>query len=184
MSRVGRLPVTVPSGVQIDIQGLNVRIKGPKGMMERTFAPGVTFQVEDGNVLVARESDAPTHRALHGTARALINNMITGVSTGFTKVLEIDGVGYRAEMNGKNLMLFVGYSHPVEVPPPDGITFDVDAKTRQIKVSGFDKEQVGQISANIRSIRPPEPYHGKGIRYAGEKIRRKAGKSGKGKGKK
>ena len=110
--------------------------------------------------------------------------MVTGVSTGFTRVLEIDGVGYRAEMSGKNLVLYVGYSHPVEVTPPDGITFDVDAKTRQIKVSGFDKEQVGQVAANIRSIRPPEPYHGKGIHYAGEKIRRKAGKSGKGKGKK
>jgi large subunit ribosomal protein L6 len=123
-------------------------------------------------------------RALHGTSRALINNMIAGVSTGFTKALEIEGVGYRAEMSGKNLMLYVGYSHPVEVPPPDGITFDVEAKTRQVKVSGFDKELVGQVAANIRSIRPPEPYHGKGIRYAGEKIRRKAGKSGKGKGKK
>jgi large subunit ribosomal protein L6 len=184
VSRVGRLPVTVPSGVQIDIQGLNVRIKGPKGSVERTFAPGISFTMEDGNVVVARESDAPTHRALHGTTRALINNMVTGVSTGFTKVLEVDGVGYRAEMSGKNLMLYVGYSHPVDFPPPDGITFDVDTKTRQIKVSGFDKEQVGQVSANIRSVRPPEPYHGKGIRYAGERIRRKAGKSGKGKGKK
>jgi large subunit ribosomal protein L6 len=156
VSRVGRLPVTVPSGVQIDIQGLNVRIKGPKGMMERTFAPGVTFQVEDGNVVVARESDAPTHRALHGTAR-LINNMITGVSTGFTKVLEIDGVGYRAEMNGKNLMLFVGYSHPVEVPPPDGITFDVDTKTRQIKVSGSDKNKLARF--RIISAASARPSH-------------------------
>ena len=184
MSRVGRLPVTVPSGVQVNIQGLNVKVKGPKGSIERTFAPGVTIQMEDSNVVVQRESDAPTMRALHGTTRALLNNMIAGVSTGFTKGLEIDGVGYRAEMSGKNLMLYVGYSHPVPVPPPDGITFDVDTKTRQVKVSGFDKEQVGQVAANIRSIRPPEPYHGKGIRYAGEKIRRKAGKSGKGKGKK
>jgi len=181
VSRVGRLPVTVPSGVQVDIQGLYVRIKGPKGSMERTFAPGVAIKMEEDTVVVTRESDAPTHRALHGTARAVINNMVTGVSTGFTKVLEIDGVGYRAEMSGNNLMLFVGYSHPVQVPPPDGISFDVDTKTRQVKVSGYDKELVGQVSANIRSIRPPEPYHGKGIRYAGEKIRRKAGKSGKGK---
>ncbi len=184
MSRVGRLPVTVPSGVQVDIQGMNVRVKGPKGQMERTFAPGVAIKMEDGHVVVTRDSEAPTIRAMHGTARALINNMVTGVSTGFTRVLEIDGVGYRAEMSGKNLMLYVGYSHPVEVPPPDGVTFEVDAKTRQIKVSGFDKEQIGQIAANIRSIRPPEPYHGKGIRYAGERIRRKAGKAGKGKGKK
>ncbi len=184
MSRVGRLPVTIPSGVQVDIQGLNVRVKGPKGQIERTFAQGVTFQMEDGNVVVHRESEAPTMRALHGTARALINNMVTGVSTGFTRALEIEGVGYRADVNGKDLVLNVGYSHPVVMPPPDGITFEVDTKTRQIKVSGFDKELVGQVAANIRSIRPPEPYHGKGIRYAGEKIRRKAGKSGKGKGKK
>ncbi len=184
MSRVGRLPVTLPSGVQVDIQGLNVRVKGPKGLMERTFAPGVTIKMEDGHVVVTRESEAPAIRALHGTARALINNMVTGVSNGFTRVMEIDGVGYRAEMNGKNLVLYVGYSHPVVVPPPAGITFDVDTKTRQIKVSGFDKEQVGQVSANVRNIRPPEPYHGKGIHYLGEKIRRKAGKSGKGKGKK
>ncbi len=184
MSRVGRLPVTVPSGVQVDIQGMNVRVKGPKGQIERTFAPGVTIKMEDGHVVVERVSEAPTIRAMHGTARALINNMVTGVSTGFTRALEIEGVGYRAEVTDKNLVLYVGYSHPVVVPPPDGISFDVDTKTRQIKISGFDKEQVGQVAANIRSIRPPEPYHGKGIRYAGEKIRRKAGKSGKGKGKK
>ncbi len=184
MSRVGRLPITVPSGVQVDVQGLNVRVKGPKGTIERTFAPGVGIKMENGHVEISRESDAPSLRALHGTTRALINNMVTGVSTGFTKALEIEGVGYRAEMSGKNLMLYVGYSHPVQVPPPDGIAFDVDAKTRQIKVTGSDKEQVGQVAANVRSIRPPEPYHGKGIRYAGEKIRRKAGKSGKGKGKK
>jgi large subunit ribosomal protein L6 len=184
VSRVGRLPVTVPSGVQVNIQGMNVSVKGPKGQMERTFAPGVTIKMEDGHVVVTRESEAPTMRALHGTTRALINNMVTGVSAGYTRALEIEGVGYRAEMNGKNLVLYVGYSHPVVVPPPDGITFEVDTKTRQVKVSGYDKEQIGQVCANIREIRPPEPYHGKGIRYAGEKIRRKAGKSGKGKGKK
>lgn len=184
MSRVGRLPVTVPSGVKIDIQGLNVKVKGPKGSIERTFAPGVEFKMEDGHVVVSRESEEPTIRALHGTARALINNMVTGVSTGFVKALEIDGVGYRAELSGKNLVLYVGYSHPVNFPPPEGITFEVDAKTRQIRVIGFDKELVGQVAANIRNIRPPEPYHGKGIHYLGEKIRRKAGKSGKGKGKK
>jgi large subunit ribosomal protein L6 len=184
VSRVGRLPVTVPSGVQVNINGLDVSIKGPKGSIARTFAPGVTIKVEDGHIIVQRESDIPTLRALHGTTRALINNMVTGVSTGFTTVLEIEGVGYRAELSGKDLVLYVGYSHPVPVPPPDGITFDVDTKTRQIKVMGFDKEQIGQVAANIRAIRPPEPYHGKGIRYAGEKVRRKAGKSGKGKGKK
>jgi large subunit ribosomal protein L6 len=184
VSRVGRLPVTVPSGVQVNINGLDVSIKGPKGSIARTFAPGVTIMMEDGHIVVQRDSDIPTLRALHGTTRALINNMVTGVSTGFITVLEIEGVGYRAEISGKDLVLYVGYSHPVPVPPPDGITFEVDTKTRQIKVLGYDKEQVGQVAANIRSIRPPEPYHGKGIRYLGEKIRRKAGKSGKGKGKK
>jgi large subunit ribosomal protein L6 len=184
VSRVGRLPVTVPSGVQVNINGQYVSVKGPKGSIERTFASGVTIQMEDGHIIVQRESDMPTLRALHGTTRALINNMVTGVSTGFTTVLEIEGVGYRAEMSGKDLVLYVGYSHPVTVNPQDGIAFEVDTKTRQIKVLGFDKEQVGQVAANIRTIRPPEPYHGKGIHYLGEKIRRKAGKSGKGKGKK
>lgn len=184
MSRVGRLPITVPSGVQVEVQGLNVRVKGPKGTMERTFAPGISLQMENGNVIVTRESDEPRMRALHGTTRALLFNMVTGVSAGFTRVLEWEGVGYRAEMNGNDLVLYLGFSHPVVLSPEEGITFDVDARARQIKVSGFDKEQVGQVSANIRSIRPPEPYHGKGIHYLGEKIRRKAGKSGKGKGKK
>jgi large subunit ribosomal protein L6 len=168
----------------VDISGLRVSIIGPKGSIERTFAPGVTFEMENGTIVVQRESDIPTMRALHGTTRALINNMVTGVSTGFTTLLDVDGVGYRAEMNGKDLVLHVGFSHPVTVNPPNGITFDVDTKIRQIKVMGYDKEQVGQVAANVRSIRPPEPYHGKGIRYAGEHIRRKAGKSGKGKGKK
>lgn len=181
MSRVGKLPVTVPSGVQVDISGQNVHVKGPKGSMQRTFNAGITIKMEEDHIAVLRESDAPTLRALHGTTRALIYNMVTGVSTGFTTVLEIDGVGYRAEMSGQNLVLYVGYSHPVTVNPPEGISFDVDTKTRQVKVTGFDKEQVGQIAANVRSIRPPEPYHGKGIHYLGEKIRRKAGKSGKGK---
>jgi len=184
VSRVGRLPITVPSGVQVDVKGSNVRIKGPKGTMERTFAPGITIQMEDGHVVVTRASDDPILRALHGTTRALLNNMVTGVSTGFTTVLEWEGVGYRAEMNGKTLVLYLGFSHPVNVEPAEGISFEVDAKARQIKVSGFDKEQVGQVAANVRSIRPPEPYHGKGIHYLGERIRRKAGKSGKGKGKK
>lgn len=181
MSRVGKLPVTVPSGVQVDISGQNVHVKGPKGFMQRTFNAGITIELEEDHIVVSRESDAPTLRALHGTTRALIYNMVTGVSTGFTTVLEIDGVGYRAEMSGQNLVLYVGYSHPVTVNPPEGVSFDVDTKTRQVKVMGFDKEQVGQIAANVRSIRPPEPYHGKGIHYLGEKIRRKAGKSGKGK---
>jgi large subunit ribosomal protein L6 len=181
MSRVGRLPVTVPSGVKVDVEGLNVKVKGPKGMIEYTFAPGVGIAMEDGHVVVTRVSDAPAMRALHGTTRALINNMVTGVSTGFTRVLEWEGVGYRAELKGKDLVLYLGFSHPVDFPAPEGIGFEVDVKARQIKISGFDKIQVGQAAANVRSIRPPEPYHGKGIHYLGEKIRHKAGKSGKAK---
>jgi large subunit ribosomal protein L6 len=185
MSRVGRLPVTVPAGVSVEIDGLAVKIKGPKGTLARTFAGGVTISQENNQVNVTRASDAPFLRALHGTTRALIQNMVTGVSAGFTKVLEIDGVGYRASMDGKNLVLNLGYSHPVIVEPPDGIAFAVDEKTRQVKVNGSDPEQIGQVSADIRKIRPPEPYKGKGVHYLGEKIRRKAGKSGKGgKGKK
>jgi len=181
VSRVGRLPVVVPPGVQVDIKGSHLRVKGPKGELERVFSPLVGISLDNDQIQVTRKSDAPQERALHGTTRALIFNMVHGVSNGFDIALDIEGVGYRAEMNGKNLMLYVGYSHPVVVEPPDGITFEADAKTRQVKVLGYNKEQVGQVAANIREIRPPEPYHGKGIRYAGEKIRRKAGKSGKGK---
>src|SRR5215510_1544927 len=136
--------------------------------------------MEDGQVVVTRKSDDPAERALHGTTRAVIANMVRGVSSGFVTVLEVDGVGYRAEMQGKDLALHVGYSHPVKMEPPAGISFEVDQKTRQIKVNGFDREEVGQVAAEVRAVRPPEPYHGKGIRYAGEKIRRKAGKAGKG----
>lgn len=184
MSRIGRMPITVPSGVQINIQGKEVVVKGPKGQMVREFAPSVAIELEDGTLHISRSSDQPTVRALHGTTRALLQNMVTGVSTGFVKVLEIDGVGYRAEMNGQNLVLYVGYSHPVVIEPPAGLSFEVDTKTRQVRVLGFDKEQVGQMAADLRKVRPPEPYKGKGLHYLGEKIRRKAGKSGKGKGKK
>ena len=180
MSRIGRLPVAVPSGVQINVQGSDVHVKGPKGELKRTFSPLVAISLEDGQVVVSRKSDNAEERALHGTTRAVLANMIHGVSSGFTVVLEVEGVGYRAEMSGKDLALHVGYSHPVKVEPPAGITFETDAKTRQIRVNGFDRELVGQTAAEIRGVRPPEPYHGKGIRYAGEKIRRKAGKAGKG----
>ncbi len=180
MSRIGRLPVAVPSGVQINVQGSDVHVKGPKGEMKRTFSSDVAIALENGQVVVTRKSDNPRERALHGTTRAVIANMVRGVSSGFQTVLEVEGVGYRAELQGKDLALFVGYSHPVKVTPPTGIAFDVDQKTRQIKVSGYDREVVGQTAAEIRRIRPPEPYHGKGIRYQGEKIRRKAGKAGKG----
>jgi large subunit ribosomal protein L6 len=172
--------VAVPNGVQVDVKGSDVHVKGPKGEMKRTFSPLIAIAMEDGQVVIKRNSDNATERALHGTTRAVIANMVRGVSSGFEVVLEVDGVGYRAEMQGKDLALFVGYSHPVKVPPPAGISFEVDLKTRQIKVMGYDREVVGQTAAEIRRVRPPEPYHGKGIRYLGEKIRRKAGKAGKG----
>lgn len=184
MSRIGRLPVTVPAGVQVKVNGLELHVKGPKGELSRTFSPVVEIKLESSQIVVTRSSDEPSIKALHGTTRALINNMVTGVSTGFTRLLDVEGVGYRPELNGKDLVLYVGYSHPVTVNPPEGISFDVDTKARQIKILGFDREQVGQTAADIREIRPPEPYKGKGIRYHEERIRRKAGKAGKGKGKK
>lgn len=180
MSRVGRMPVSIPAGVQVTIDGSHVKVTGPKGELQRTFSQSIGIAMDKGQVHISRNSDVPAERALHGTTRAVLANMIHGVSAGFATVLEVEGVGYRAEMSGKNLMLYVGYSHPVEVPPPAGIGFEVDQKTRQIKVLGIDKELVGQTAADIRKVRPPEPYHGKGIRYAGERIRRKAGKAGKG----
>ena len=180
MSRIGRMPVEIPGSVQVDIKGSNVHVKGPKGELKRTFSSLIGIKMDGNIITVERKSDAPAERALHGTTRAVLANMVYGVSTGFEVVLEVEGVGYRAEMNGKNLVLNVGYSHPVEMEPPEGVSFEADAKTRQIKVLGYDKEVVGQIAANVRKVRPPEPYHGKGIRYAGEYIRRKAGKAGKG----
>ena len=179
MSRIGRMPVEIPNGVEVDIKGSHVRVKGPKGELSHTFPADMSIAMKGGQVEVTRPSDERTHRALHGMTRALINNMVVGVSTGFQKTLEINGVGYRAEMKGKDLVLNVGYSHPVVVEPPTGISFEVDARTRQIKILGYDKQQVGQVAANSREVRPPEPYKGKGIKYLEEKIRRKAGKAGK-----
>ena len=180
MSRIGRLPVDIPSGVQVDVDGFDVRVKGPKGELKRSFSQLIGIKMENNQLNITRNSENPAERALHGTTRAVIANMIHGVSKGFEVVLQVEGVGYRAEMEGKNLSLFVGYSHPVKMEPPAGVSFETDAKTRQIKVLGFDKELVGQIAANIRKVRPPEPYHGKGLRYLGERVRRKAGKAGKG----
>jgi large subunit ribosomal protein L6 len=181
VSRIGRLPITVPAGVKVDINGSEVTVKGPKGELKRLFSPIIAIEQEGTVITVKRSSDEASVRALHGTTRAVLHNMIVGVSNGFTVTLEVDGVGYRPEMNGKNLVLYVGYSAPKEVVPPEGISFDVDAKARQIKVMGYDREQVGQVASNVRGIRPPEPYKGKGIHYLGERIRRKAGKSGKAK---
>jgi large subunit ribosomal protein L6 len=173
------MPVEVPQGVDIEIKGSHVRVKGPKGQLEHTFPASMDISMEEGQINVKRPSDERNHRSLHGMTRALINNMVVGVSQGFEKVLEVNGVGYRAEMDGKNLVLNVGYSHPVVVEPPEGIIFDADTRARQIKVQGYDKAVVGQVAADIRKIRPPEPYKGKGIKYLDERIRRKAGKAGK-----
>lgn len=179
MSRIGRLPVEIPSGVDVKIDGTHVKIKGPKGELEYMFSHELSLAVEDGSIVVARPSDEKAYRALHGTTRALISNMVIGVTEGFSKDLELVGVGYRANLEGKNLVLNVGYSHPVEFEPPEGIEFEVADRNQKITVSGIDKQKVGQIAADIRKVRPPEPYKGKGIRYSGEYIRRKAGKAGK-----
>jgi large subunit ribosomal protein L6 len=170
--------VTVPSGVDVKLDGTRVTVKGSKGELSREFTDRVSFSIDDGVITVGREDDTRESRALHGLSRALLANMVEGVSEGFTKVLEIQGVGYRASLKGSDIELLVGFSHPVDVTAPKGITFDVPEPTR-ILVSGIDKEQVGEVAANIRKVRPPEPYKGKGIRYAGEYVRRKAGKAGK-----
>ena len=179
MSRIGKMPVSLPKGVQVDIHGNTVEVKGPKGEMSRTFPAAIGVEMKDEQVVVTRPSDARAIRALHGTTRALIRNMVAGVSDGFSKILQIEGVGYRAEMKGRQLVMALGYSHPVEVDPPAGISFAVDEKARTITISGMDKELVGQVAADVRRWRPPEPYKGKGLRYLGEKVRRKAGKAGK-----
>ena len=180
MSRIGRLPVPVPDGVQVEIKGSHVRVKGPKGELAYTFpaAMKITYVPEEKVIKVERPSDERQHRAWHGMTRALINNMVLGVTQGFEKILDIVGVGYRAELKGNTLVLHVGYSHPVEVTPPEGITFKVEGNTR-IRVQGIDKQLVGQVAADVRKVRPPEPYKGKGIRYHDEQVRRKAGKTGK-----
>ena len=178
MSRIGRMPIPLPDGVEVVQEGSHLRVKGPLGTLERTIHPEMKLEREDGTLRVVRPTDEPRHRALHGLTRTLVNNMVTGVATGFTKNLEINGVGYRAQLQGTKLVLALGYSHPVEVDPPAGIEFRVETPTR-LAVFGADKELVGQIAAYIRSQRKPEPYKGKGIKYAGERILRKAGKAGK-----
>jgi large subunit ribosomal protein L6 len=179
MSRIGKLPITLPKGVEVKIDGHKVTVKGPKGQLEETFAPEIELKMENGVITVSRPNDEPRMRALHGTTRALLHNMIVGCGEGFTRVLEYNGVGYRAELQGKDLVLNVGYSHPINYPAPDGIEFDVDARTRLIKIMGRNRQQVGQVAAEIRKVRPPERYHGTGIRYQGEEVKLKAGKSGK-----
>jgi large subunit ribosomal protein L6 len=179
VSRVGRMPILIPKGVTVTIEGNMVTVKGPKGQLAREFHPDMSIVRKDNQIEVTRPSDQRTHRALHGLTRALLANMVTGVSQGFSKGLEIEGTGYRAELQGKTLVLNVGYSHPVQVPPPPGISFSLDRTGRNLTVEGIDKEVVGEVAARIRAVRKPEPYKGKGIRYAGERLRRKAGKAGK-----
>ncbi len=181
MSRIGRRPITVPANVDVQIDAENmVRVKGPKGELTSTFNRDITFAREDGTIVVERPDNAREHRSLHGLTRTLLNNMIQGVTEGYRKDLEIQGVGYRAAMDGKVLVLSVGYSHPVRMEPPAGISYALDGITR-ISVQGIDKQAVGEEAARIRRQRPPEPYKGKGIRYQGEVVRRKAGKTGKAK---
>ena len=178
MSRVGKSPITLPSGVDIKIDGAKVVVKGPKGELNRQFHERVSVSLDEGVATLDRVDDTRESRAIHGLSRALLANMVTGVSDGFRRDLEIQGVGYRAQLKGKDLELQVGFSHPVTVSAPAGITFEVPTPT-QVSVTGIDKELVGQIAADVRKVRPPEPYKGKGIRYVGEYVRRKAGKAGK-----
>jgi len=176
MSRIGKKPIPMPKGVDFSIDGNTVKVKGPKGELTHTFTPGMKVRVENDEILVERPNDDKTERALHGLTRALIANMVQGVTEGFKKTLEIVGVGYKAEKKGKNLVVTVGYSHPIEYPEPSGITLTTPAPT-VIVVEGIDKQKVGQVAAELRQFRKPEPYKGKGIRYQGEQVRRKAGKT-------
>jgi len=183
MSRIGRLPIAIPAGVDVTIDGRTVTVKGPKGELSRELHPDIAVSREDGSIVVTRPTEQKVHKQLHGLTRTLVNNMVVGVTDGYRKGLEITGVGYRATKNGEKLTLNLGYSHPIEIDPPKGISFEVENPTR-LAVVGIDKELVGQIAAKVRSTRKPEPYKGKGVRYSGEYIRRKAGKAGKIGGKK
>jgi large subunit ribosomal protein L6 len=183
MSRIGRLPIAIPAGVDVTIDGRTVTVKGPKGQLSRELHPDIAVSREDGSIVVTRPTEQKIHKQLHGLTRTLVNNMVVGVTDGYRKGLEITGVGYRAVKVGEKLQLSLGYSHPIEIEPPSGISFELENPTR-LAVVGIDKELVGQVAAQVRSTRKPEPYKGKGVRYAGEYVRRKAGKAGKIGGKK
>ncbi len=177
MSRIGRKPIAVPQGVKVEIAGNVVRLQGPKGKMEQPLPPGIKMEQKDGHLNAIRENDQQA--ALHGLARALVNNAMEGVTKGWTRELEIVGIGYRAEMKGKNTVVFsLGYSHPIELPIPEGITIALDAKQTRLTISGIDRQKVGQVAADIRGLRPPDPYKNKGVRYAGERLKKKVGKTG------
>ena len=179
MSRMGKQPIPIPEKVQINIDGTAVTVKGPKGELYHQFPSSMTLSLEDGVLNVTRPTDQRQHRALHGMTRALLANMVTGVSSGFERILEIEGVGYHAEMQGTTLVMHLGYSHPIPVEPPQDCEFAVEERGRVVRIRGIDKQVVGELAANIRKMRPPEPYKGKGVRYQGEYIRRTAGKTGK-----
>lgn len=181
MSRIGKMPIPVPDGVEVTVKSGEIAVKGPKGSLTRRTHPDMQVVYENGEIHVRRPSDEKEHRALHGLTRSLVANMVEGVTNGYTKNLEIRGVGYRAQKQGRKLVLNVGYSHPVEIEPPESVEIEVPAPTR-VSVTGIDKELVGQVAADIRAVRKPEPYLGKGIMYEGERVRRKAGKAGKAKG--
>jgi large subunit ribosomal protein L6 len=183
MSRIGRLPIAVPAGVTVTLDGRSITVVGPRGTLSRDLHPDMAVSETDGTLHVDRPTESKTHKQLHGLTRTLVSNMVEGVTAGYRKGLEITGVGYRATLNGRKLTLNLGYSHPIEIDPPSGISFEVENPTR-LAVVGIDKELVGQIAAKVRSMRKPEPYKGKGVRYAGEVVRRKAGKAGKIGGKK
>ena len=178
MSRIGHLPITIPSGVEVNLDGRQLHVKGTKGELSRTIAEGMTVEVEEGTLTVSRPNDEREFRSLHGLTRSLVNNMIVGVTDGFTKKLEIVGTGYRVLAKGNDLEFALGYSHPVAVEAPEGISFTVEGANK-VAVFGIDKQQVGEVAANIRKLRKPDPYKGKGVRYEGEQLRRKAGKAGK-----
>jgi len=178
MSRIGRKPIPIPTGVDVKIDGDQVRVKGPKGALEVGLMPGITAETSDGKLVLGRTDDERQSRAAHGLARALLANAVTGVSEGWAKSLDIIGIGYRAEKQGNAVVFSLGYSHPINFAIPDGIDIDVDAKVNRVTVRGIDRQQVGQIAANIRGLRPPEPYKGKGVRYSTERVRTKAGKQG------
>ena len=178
MSRIGRKPIDVPAGVEVAVEDRSVRVKGPKGALTVDLLPGVHAAIEDGSVVLTRDGDERQTRSFHGLARALLANAVTGVSSGWSKELEIVGIGYRAEKRGDSVVFNLGHSHPIDFAVPEGIDIDIDPKANRVVVRGIDRQQVGQVAADIRSLRPPEPYKGKGVRYLGERIRSKAGKQG------